>query len=243
MSKLTRFYQSTIGKKVVVALTGLALLLFLFAHMAGNLKAFAGVGSDGAAKLDHYAYFLRTVGSDIVGYQGIIWATRVGLLVCLTLHIVTVIQLALLNKAARPVDYVKYAPRKATVPALSMLYSGGLVFVFIVYHILHFTIGSAHTAGFVHGHVYANVYSAFQNPAVVCIYVAAMLLIGMHLYHGIWSLFQTLGLDSPDRNPSLILLSKAISLLLVLGFLSVPVAIFAGLLPEPPQVFIASLEG
>ncbi|MCI5064680.1 succinate dehydrogenase cytochrome b subunit [bacterium] len=232
MEKLIRFYRSTVGKKFVVALSGLVLLGFVVGHVAGNLKAFMGYDKAGEHKLDHYAEFLRTFGSDILGYTGFLWIARVVLIGALVLHVVTIIQLRARNAKANPDRYQGNNYRASTVAARSMFWGGLLLFTFIVYHILHFTTGTVHPS-FEHGAVYANIYSAFQNPWITVFYVISMTALGLHLYHGGWSLFQTLGIDNPDWNPIIRLKVQALSVLVVIGFVSVPLAIFFGFLGAP----------
>lgn len=231
MSGFGHFYRSSIGKKVVVAITGILMALFVMGHVAGNLKTFGGVGSDGVHKLDHYAAFLRSFGSDVLGHGGFLWATRLGLLVVVVLHIATVTMLHVQNSRARPIGYAKHGHRK-TPAAYSMWWGGIILAAFIVYHILHLTLGVVHS-DFVEGQVYRNVYIAFRNPVVVAVYVVSMLALGLHLFHGFWSLFQTLGLDSPDRNRLLRVAARIFSVIIVLGFISVPVAVLLGMLPAP----------
>jgi succinate dehydrogenase / fumarate reductase cytochrome b subunit len=206
--------------------------------MTGNLKAFAGVGADGAHKLDHYASFLRTVGSDMFGYSGVLWLARIGLLVALVLHVVTIAQLQLRNRAARPVEYTKVKYRSSSVAARSMFLGGIIILVFVVFHLAHLTFGVVTPNSFEHGHVYENVYMAFSNPVFVGVYLIAMVFIGLHLFHGLWSLCQTLGIDRPDRNASLRLIAKSLALVIALGFMAVPVAVYSGLLDSPPSTYL-----
>lgn len=233
MHKLLRFYQSTLGKKVVVAVTGLALALFLVGHMAGNLKALAGFGPDGVHKLDHYAHFLRTFGSEMFGHGGFLWIARIGLLLALVLHVVTIIQLQIRNRAARPIDYRGQQYLASTLAARTMLVGGLVLLAFIIFHILHLTLGMIVPEEFQEGQVYANVYMAFSKPVFVFVYAVAMLVIGLHLYHGLWSVFQTLGFDSPERNKSLRMLARTAALGIALGFILVPLVVVSGKLPEP----------
>lgn len=232
MQKLLRFYSTTIGKKFVVALTGLVLISFIVGHVTGNLKAFLGYYPDGEHHLDHYAEFLRTIGEDFLGYGNFLWLMRGGLLVCLILHVVTVIQLQARNAKATPDRYQGENYRASTVASRTMFFGGMLLLAFIVYHILHFTTGTLH-GSFKPGQVYANIHYAFQIPWVVGVYLISMCALGLHLYHGGWSLFQTLGLDNPDWNPLIRRVVQAGSLLVVIGFVSVPIAIFIGYLGPP----------
>lgn len=240
MKRLLRFYASTIGKKVVIAVTGLVLFGFIIGHMIGNLKAFGGFDSEGIAKLDHYAVYLREMGADMLGHMTFLWMVRGGLLLALILHVVTVIQLQALNRRARPVEYHRQRFSASTAAARTMFYGGLIILLFVILHILHFTTGDIHFQNFQHGHVYANIYQAFSIWWITLAYIAAMVALGSHLYHGVWSMFQTVGLDGPDSNEFWRMTAKASSLIIVLGFISVPLAILFGILPEPGTNFIAS---
>ncbi len=232
MNVSCEFYRSSVGKKVVVALTGAVLFLFVVGHMLGNLKTFMGMDPSGVHHLDMYAHFLREFMAEAMGHGNFLWLTRVVLLGCLLLHVVTVAQLQARSSEARPVKYKKQTLRASSVAARTMWYGGMLVFLFIVLHLGHLTLGSLHS-DFVEGEVYRNVYIAFQNPLIVIGYFIAMCVLGFHLYHGVWSFFQTLGLDTPDRNCALRLVAKVASFVIVVGFLSVPLSLSLGLLPPP----------
>ena len=228
------FYRTSIGKKFIVAVSGALLFGFLVLHMLGNLKAFAGFDTTtGAYKLDLYALFLRSMAHEMVGNYTILWTTRAALFGALVLHVVTVIQLQLAARRSRPVAYAKTDYDSASYAARSMFWGGVLLLFFIVYHLLHFTTGDLHMRGFVEGQVYSNVYNAFSSGAIVSLYLVAMGVLGLHLYHGVWSLFQTLGFDRPGRNKLFRGLACLAALGLFLGFISVPVAVFAGLLSAP----------
>jgi succinate dehydrogenase / fumarate reductase, cytochrome b subunit len=227
------FYRSTLGKKVVVAITGLMMIGFVVGHMLGNLKAFAGFDSSNVAALDNYAHHLRMLMADLVGEGNFLWLARGGLLGALVLHVVTVAQLTALNKSSRPVGYAKHSYKSSTVASRSMAYGGLILLLFIVFHILHFTTGHLHTDGFIHGQVYANVHSAFQHLWLVAVYTIAMSALGLHLFHGTWSVFQTLGFDNPDRNASLRMAATGLAVVVVLGFIAVPITMFMGLTPTP----------
>lgn len=238
MKKMLDFYGSTLGKKVVVALTGLILFSFVIGHMAGNLKTFAGVSASGVHKLDIYAHFLRTFGSEMAGYAGVLWFLRIGLLGAFVLHVVTVAQLSIRNKAARGGEYKMQKYRASSVASRSMALGGIVIFVFVVFHLAHLTFGWVQPETFVHGHVFANVSAAFRNPAFVFVYCVALIFLGLHLFHGLWSLCQTLGIDRPDRNATLRMVAKVLAIVITIGFMAVPLGVFAGLTPEPPQQFL-----
>ena len=221
-----------------MALSGAIMVGFLIAHMAGNLKIFAPPGMLGSYKIDHYARFLRTVGSDLLGEQTVLWIARIVLLLAVTLHVLMAVQLRLRNRAARPVPYQKVRHRASNIASRGMFFGGLIVLVFIVAHILHFTTGTIHMRGFMEGHVYANVYSAFSVWYIALAYVVAMTAVAFHLYHGVWSMFQTLGIDGPDTNCALRFAARVLALALFVGFISVPVAIWCGLL-SPPVILMA----
>lgn len=236
MSLLRSFYGSTIGKKISMAVSGLVLVGFVLGHMAGNLKLFAGIDSStGDYKIDDYGRFLRAIGAEMLGHSGVLWLVRLVLLACLVVHATSGIQLAKLNRQAKPVGYKSPHYRSANAASRTMLYGGLFLLVFVIFHILHFTTGQLHFAGFVEGQVYANVYSAFRNVSVAGFYVVAMALLAAHLYHGTWSMFQTLGVDTPRWNKGIRTAAKVVACALFVGFSSVPVAIVTGALPAPVQ--------
>jgi succinate dehydrogenase / fumarate reductase cytochrome b subunit len=243
MSRLLKLSQSTLGKKAIVAATGVVLFGFVVLHMLGNLKTFTGRDADGTHHIDVYARFLREMGEPMVPREGILWVTRVVLLVALVVHVVTVIQLVRLNRAARPIGYQRRTYAQSTVPARTMLASGLLLLGFVVVHILHFTTGTIDVRPIVHEQVYANLYHSFRAWFIVAFYVTAMILLALHLYHGVWSLFQTLGWDNPDRNRGLRALAVLAAIGLLVGFSSVPVLIFLGVMPEPPATLAAEATG
>ena len=199
--------------------------------MAGNLKAFGGFDSSGIHKLDHYAAFLKTFGSDILGYSGFLWIARVVLLVSVVLHIITVIQLAILNKQARPVGYQQEKKSFSEFSASMMKWGGLLLAVFIIFHILHLTIGIVHS-DFKEGEVFHNITVAFSNPFMVAFYAIVMFFLALHLYHGVWSVFQTLGVNQPKYNVYFRSTAKAVSMVVSLGFILVPFAILLGFLGQ-----------
>jgi succinate dehydrogenase / fumarate reductase cytochrome b subunit len=217
-----------------MALSGLVLVLFVLGHMAGNLKIFAGIDpSTGDYKIDDYGRFLRSMGSEMLGHSGVLWVVRVILLACLIIHAVSGIQLSRLNRAAKPKGYQTTNYRSANAASRTMLYGGLFLLFFVTFHILHFTTGHLHFSGFVEGEVYSNVWLGFQNLLTAVFYVIAMALLALHLYHGTWSMFQTLGVDAPNWNKGIRTLAKVVSIALFIGFSAVPVSIAIGLLPAP----------
>lgn len=231
---LLRFYHSTIGKKVIMAFTGLVFVGFVIAHMAGNLKIFAGLNPQtNHYKFDEYAVFLREIAAHLMGQGTFLWIARAVLLVCIFLHVLTAIQLAIINRNAKPVGLRDPDYRSANAASRTMLYGGLFLLVFIVYHLLHFTIGSVHYNGFVEGHVYSNVFLGFQNPLIVLFYIGSMAALALHLYHGTWSVFQTLGVDNPSWNKGIRTIAKLVSVVIFIGFVSVPLSVSFGLLSPP----------
>src|SRR5919107_4676931 len=191
-------YRSTIGKKMIMAVTGLVLVVFVIGHMAGNLQQFLG-----PERMNAYAAFLKSTGE-------LLWLVRLGLLVATVLHVLMAYQLTMIKRAARPIDYDTRDPQVSTLASRSMRWGGVLLLVFIVFHILHFTTGTvfpfastpdARYPAFSHTDVYGNVVSAFRNPWVSLFYVVAMLFLLLHLFHGAWSSVRTLGLSKPSRDP------------------------------------------
>lgn len=244
MNRILNLYNSVIGKKVIAAITGLILFGFLIGHVAGNLKVFSGhsemvSGSETAEvpAIDIYGHHLRIMGEPMVPKEGILWVARLVLLVSVVLHIVVVIQLAMQSNESRPVGYVKTNRKMASLPALYMMFSGLLIAFFIVFHILHLTSGLIVFEKFSHGRVYENLYYSFSSDYwyVAAFYIVTMVAIGFHLNHGVWSLFQTLGLDNPDRNKMLRIGSTVLTILIVAGFIAVPLAFLSNVLPEAPS--------
>ena len=209
-----RFYQTTVGKKAIMAVTGLILFAFILGHLAGNLQVF-----EGSEKFDAYAVFLRSL-------PAALWSARIVLLISVTLHIAATVQLAMLGKSARGVSYVKKDDSAASYASRTMYWSGPIVGAFVVYHLAQFTF--LLTGNVQEGHPYDNVVFAFQQPLISIFYIVAMILLGMHLSHGIWSMFQSLGVISPTRSPFIKVAARFIALLITLGFISIPVAVLAG---------------
>ena len=234
MNSTCSFYRSTIGKKVAMAISGLVLVAFVLGHMAGNLKYFFGMDSvTGVYYIDHYAQLLREIGQDFLGHSNFLWLTRIVLLACLVIHVVSAIALNRLNRSAKDVKYMKNSYGSSTAASRTMVYGGLFLLAFIVFHILHLTTGHLHAHGFSEGMVYQNIYNAFVNLPLAGLYVLAMAFLMAHLYHGAWSMFQTLGVDSPHWNNGLRTFAKVVAILLFVGFSAVPVATALKLMPAP----------
>ena len=222
MGWLGSFYRSSIGKKIVVAVTGIIMYLFLIIHMLGNLQVFEGAGHDGGkARLDAYAELLRLE-------PAILWAFRFTLLAAVVLHTITIIQLWFDNRAARGGKYLVKKNRTATLSSRTMVYGGVLVAAFIVFHILHFTTGNIFPQNYEHGMVYANVVKSFQNPFIAGGYMVAMVVIFFHLKHGIVSGFQTLGTSHPRYLGMVEKVGPVLAFLITAGFALTPIFVLAG---------------
>lgn len=211
MPALTRLCRSTIGKKVIVAVTGLILVLFLIAHVGGNLLYFAG-----RERINAYSAFLHDS-------PAMLWGARIVLLVSVIAHIVVTLRLAKLRREARPIGYQGGKSTITNYATRTMILSGPLVAAFVVYHILHFTTGTAHPDPFKAGDVHANVTLSFSNPVIAGVYIVAMVLLLGHLFHGIWSMLQTIGLRHPKYDTLVRRVSVLLALIIVVGFMSIPV--------------------
>jgi succinate dehydrogenase / fumarate reductase cytochrome b subunit len=212
-----RFWQTTVGKKAVMAVTGFILFGFVIGHLAGNLQIF-----EPPEKLNHYAALLKSLPS-------LLWCARITLLVAVGLHIWSSFQLWLLQRDARPVKYVKKASLNSTYASRTMLWSGPIILAFVIFHLLQFTFGTVHPgAPFDEHNVYNNVVLGFQVWPVSLFYIIAMIMLCYHLYHGLWSMFQSLGFSHPVYTPWLQRFAKIVAILIAIGYISIPVAILAG---------------
>lgn len=227
MVSTVALYRSTIGKKVVMAVTGIILVGFVVAHMVGNLKIYLGPEA-----INEYGHFLREVGEPLFPRETLLWIARIVLLGSVVLHIVAATQLTILDRASRPQRYAYQKPQQATYASLTMRYGGVIVLLFIIYHILHFTVGAVgySSTPFEEGNVYQNVIAGFSVWYVSAFYIAAMVALGLHLYHGVWSMFQTLGWNSRKWNSLLRGLAVATAVAVVIGNISIPVAVLTGIL-------------
>ncbi len=230
MRRLVVLYRSIVGKKIIVAVTGVLMLGFLIGHVAGNLKVFLPDTPEGRPDIDEYAEFLKEIGEPLIPHAGALWVARLVLLASLILHVVCVIQLARLNRAARPIGYQQNRFARATESARWMMYTGLFLLVFVLFHLLHFTLGWIQPSRFEHGQVYENLQAAFNQFTWFAVYIVSIAILTLHLVHGTWSLFQTLGWDNPDRNRGLRRLAMGISVVLFVGFVAVPTAFFVGVL-------------
>jgi succinate dehydrogenase / fumarate reductase cytochrome b subunit len=221
MNLFSRAYRSSLGKKYVMAITGLLLFLYVIAHMVGNLQVYLG-----PEQLNAYAELLHSK-------PGLLWTARVGLLVIAVLHVVSALQLAAENRAARPQAYAEGKPL-ASLASRTILVSGLIVFAFIVYHLMHFTLGVTNP-DFVDLHdaagrydVYTMVVQGFRNPYVSVFYIVSMGLLCLHLSHGVSSMFQSLGIRRKSTLASFNRFARVAAIVIFIGNCSIPIAILAG---------------
>lgn len=222
MNRALAFLRSSIGLKVVMAVTGLIFLGFVIAHMLGNLQVYLAPG-----KLDEYGASLRKL-------PALLWGVRATLLTAATAHVWAAWSLTRMNLAARPAGYAQRENVASTYASRTMRWSGVTLLLFIVYHLLHFTTGTVHP-DFVEGGVHHNLVSGLRVPVVSAFYVLAMLALGMHLYHGAWSMLQTVGLSHPRYNALRHTIATTLTVLVVGGNISFPLAVLAGIVKEAPR--------
>jgi succinate dehydrogenase / fumarate reductase cytochrome b subunit len=214
-TRLRRLVSSSIGLKIIVAVTGVVLSLFVLGHMIGNLQVFQG-----AESINDYSKLLHKEPS-------LLWTARVILLTAVGLHIWAIVVLTRLNQVARAGGYRERTFRESSLASRSMRISGVLLLAFIVYHILHLTTGTVHP-DYHEGDVYRNLVSGLSVLPVAVIYALAMVALGFHLWHGVWSLFQTLGVGQARYESAGRRFATVFTLAVVLGFVAVPLAALAG---------------
>jgi succinate dehydrogenase / fumarate reductase cytochrome b subunit len=192
---VVRFWSSAVGKKWIMAITGVMLLGFVLAHMIGNLKLYLGENP-----LNHYAEWLRTLGEPALPRTVLLWIMRGGLIVAFVLHIASAVSLTRMNRRARPVQY--QSPRDyvaASFASRTMRWTGVIVAAYLIFHLMDLTWGNANP-DFVRGHTYQNVVHSFQRVPVAIAYIVANIALAIHIYHGAWSMFQSLGINNPKWN-------------------------------------------
>ncbi len=213
-----RFWAATNGKKIVMAITGAVLFLFVIGHMLGNLQVF-----EGPDKLNAYGHFLH-------GVPELLWGVRIVLLACVILHIWASVDLALRKTKARPVSYARRENTVSSYASRTMYWSGPIILAFVIYHLLHLTAGVIHPGGdFEEGDVYHNVVAGFQVWYVSAWYVFSMVLLAFHIRHGAWSMFQSLGVNHPRHTPILKSAALILAIVIAAGYISIPVSIMLGL--------------
>jgi succinate dehydrogenase / fumarate reductase, cytochrome b subunit len=217
-------WDSSVGKKILMAVSGLILYGFVIAHMVGNFKVYFG-----AEAFNHYAEGLRTFGAPFFARGQLLWIARLILLAAVGIHIAAVVQLYLKSKRARKVGYKKYEGLEFSYASRTMLWGGIAILAFVVFHLLDLTFGAVNPA-FVPGDAYHNFVTTFQRVPVSLAYILAMIPLSMHLYHGFWSMLQTLGANNPKYNRIRRPLALALALAIALGNISFPIAVLAGVI-------------
>jgi succinate dehydrogenase / fumarate reductase, cytochrome b subunit len=225
---LLDLYSTAVGKKYAMAITGLMMIGFIVAHMIGNLKMYGG-----AEDLNKYAEFLKKLLYPLAPKGAVLWIFRAGLLGAVGLHIHAAYSLTQLNRKARPVKYQSERDYvAANFASRSMRWTGIIVLLFIIWHLLDLTIGTTNTVGadgtFVREEVYDNVVRSFERVPVALFYVLANIALGIHLFHGVWSLFQSMGWSNPRFNKWRRPIATGLAALVVVGNVSFPVAVLAG---------------
>jgi succinate dehydrogenase / fumarate reductase cytochrome b subunit len=218
MTVALRFWDTTIGKKAVMAATGVVLAGFVAGHLLGNLQIFLG-----PERFNGYARALKSL-------PELLWPVRITLLISVILHIWSSIQLAVVKSEARPIGYVRTKSIASSYASRTMYMSGPIVALFIIYHLMQFTFGVGGTP-YMESDAYGNVINGFRVPAVSLFYILAMGLLCIHLRHGFSSVVQSLGLLHPRYTPRLKALAVIVATLIFLGFISIPVAVLAGVIP------------
>jgi succinate dehydrogenase / fumarate reductase cytochrome b subunit len=224
---ISQIFQSSVGKKFVMAVSGFALFLFVIGHLVGNLQIFLGPEA-----INRYGHFLQS-------NPELIWPARLGLLLMVGLHIWAAMRLSAENKAARPVGYLEYQPVSSSYASRTMLMSGIIIFFFVVYHLLHFTVQLQYVnltgRNFVdftdparRHDIFKMMVVGFNNPFVSGFYVVGMALLCLHLSHGASSMFQSLGWKNKTYGPMLDKLARVVAVLIFIGYVSIPIAILAG---------------
>ena len=235
MSWFTDLYRSAVGKKAVMAVTGILLFGFIVVHLIGNLKLYEpglykvpGETGEGVRYLNAYGTFLRHVGEPALPAEGALWIVRVVLLAAVVLHIWAAWQLARMSRAARPRGYAVRPKVHTPYASRTMRWGGVIILLFIIYHLLDFTFGAVNP-GYVEGDVYRNVVASFSLWYVSLFYILAQVALGFHLYHGLWSLFQSLGWNQPRFNRWRGWFAHAFAWIITIGNISFPLAVLTGL--------------
>ena len=217
------FYRSALGKKYVMAITGIMLMGFVFAHMVGNLKMYLG-----AEEFNHYGEFLRELLVPILPRTVTLWLLRLGLIGAFVLHIHAAYSLTVMNKKARTVKYQSQRDYiAANFASRTMRYTGVIFLIFLVWHLFDLTFtGTGYT--YVRGLPYENVSNSLSRVPVALLYIVGNLALGVHLFHGAWSLFQSMGWNNPRFNSWRRNFAAGFAALIVIGNVSFPIAVLAG---------------
>jgi succinate dehydrogenase / fumarate reductase, cytochrome b subunit len=217
-------YRSALGKKVVMAVTGFIGIGFLVGHLVGNLKLYMGIDA-----LDHYSHWLRTVGYPAVPKSFVVWTARLVLVGSVLLHIHAAYSLTVLNHRARPEKYSQRDYVAANYASRTMRWGGVIILLYILFHLADLTLGvEAANPEFVRGHVRDNLLFSLSRPPVAILYVVANLALGLHLFHGVWSMFQTLGFSHDRFDPWRKHFAIGLAGIITLGNISFPLAVLTG---------------
>lgn len=228
MAWFTDLYRSAVGKKAVMAVTGIILFGFVLIHMIGNLKLYEPGDFNGQPFLDAYGHFLRHVGEPALPAGGALWIFRIILLVAVILHIWAAWQVTRLSQEARPRGYVSRLKRHTSYASRTLRWGGVILLLFVIYHLLDFTTGTLNP-GFQPGEVRRNMLASFSVWYISLFYIVAQAALGLHLYHGLWSLFQSLGWNHPKFNHLRSGFAHAFAWIITLGNISFPLAVLTGL--------------
>jgi succinate dehydrogenase / fumarate reductase cytochrome b subunit len=224
MRRVMTLYRSSVGKKYLMALSGAFLFLFLVGHMVGNLKIFLGQDS-----FNHYAEWLREVGYPALPHAGFLWIFRLLLMGAIGVHVVAAYQTWQQSRSATGSRYAyKLEDLSFSYASRTMRWGGVIILLFVIYHLAHFTIGSAHP-NFVRTDPYSNVVIGFQSPVIAGFYLVAITALALHLFHGLWSATQTLGAAHPKYDKFRRPVAMLLTLVIYLGFISVPISILTGI--------------
>ncbi|MFJ2239701.1 succinate dehydrogenase [Streptomyces sp. NPDC087859] len=215
-------WDSSIGKKTVMAVSGLIMLLYLVLHMLGNLKIFFGTDD-----FNEYAHWLRTLGEPALHYEWVLWGLRIVLVIAVVAHGISAYQLSRRDIKARPTPYV-HKKQRTTYATRTLRWGGIILGLFIIWHLLDLTTGTVHSGGFEKGRPYQNVVDTFSTWYGNVVYFAAVSALGLHIRHGFWSAAQTLGAGNRTRDRALKATANVLALLLTVGFLVVPVSVMTG---------------
>jgi succinate dehydrogenase / fumarate reductase cytochrome b subunit len=228
MNFVAGLFNSSLGKKYIMSLTGLGLFIFVIGHMIGNLQIFIGQEA-----INRYGAFLQGLGE-------LLWCARIGLIVLVLLHIWSAVKLSAENKAARPTAYGNYNPVGSSYASRTMLMSGLIILAFIIYHLLHYTFvvqainGTGRNFAELHDpqgrhDIYTMMILGFRQPIVSIFYIIGIALLCLHLSHGVQAMFQSLGLKNRSWQPLIDGFAKFIAIVLLLGYCIIPIAVLTGL--------------
>jgi succinate dehydrogenase / fumarate reductase cytochrome b subunit len=223
MRRRVSLARSLIGKKIIMAVTGLVLFLFVVGHLFGNLKVF-----EGPQKFNAYAEGLRTVGAPFFGRAQLLWAMRIALLVSVGAHLWAALAVTRASWRARPVGYRQIEAPETTYAARTMRWGGIIIACYVVYHLLDLTFGPANPS-FVPGDAYHNLVASLARPAVAAAYVLAVVAVALHIQHGVWSALQTLGLNQPPTAGWRRGVATVVAVAIGGGYIAIPLAVLAGM--------------